>query len=70
MHAPLSPALVQGPSIERHLIKVLLGSAHLLPGLVHQLDADAEELFKEMILPEEHRVKGLSRLRACGEKDR
>lgn len=45
-----------------YLVKVLLRGSHLLPGLVEELDADAEKLLHQMVLPEEDGVVVRSRL--------
>ena len=39
-----------------YLVKVLLRGSHLLPGLIEQLDADAEELVQQLVLSEEDGV--------------
>ena len=40
----------------RYLVEVLAGGPHLLPRLVQQLDADAEELLEGAVVGEEHGV--------------
>lgn len=37
-----------------HLVKILLGGSHLLPGLIQQLDAHTEELMETLVLAKEH----------------
>ena len=42
------------PPTHTHLVEVFASGSHLLPGLVEQLDADAEELLKGALVGEEH----------------
>lgn len=49
-----------------YLVKVFRRSSHLLPGFVEQLDADAEELFKRVVMSKEHWVEVVAVLTGCG----
>jgi hypothetical protein len=42
----------------RNLREVFSGSPHLSPGFIEQLDTDAEELLKRLVMTEEHGVIG------------
>lgn len=50
-----------------YLVKVFRRGSHLLPGFVEQLNADAEELLKSMVMREEHGVEVMAVLTGCGE---
>lgn len=49
----------------RYLVEVFTGGSHLLPGLVEQLDADAEEFCKGAIVGEEHGVEVVAVFTGC-----
>ena len=49
----------------RYLVEVLAGGPHLLPRLVQQLDADAEELLEGAVVGEEHGVEVMAVLACC-----
>lgn len=51
-----------------YLVEVFVGGPHLLPGLVQQLDADAEELLDGAVVREEHGVEVVAVLAGCGER--
>lgn len=53
-----------------YLVKVLLSGSHLLPGLVEEQDADAEELIKNAVLREEDGVIVRAGLRRWGRGER
>lgn len=48
-----------------YLVKVFLCGSHLFPGLIEQLNADAEKLLHQPVLTEEDGVVVGSRLRGC-----
>lgn len=49
-----------------YLVEVFTCGSHLLPGLVEQLDADAEEFLKGVIVGEEHGVEVVTVFTGCG----
>lgn len=51
-----------------YLVEVFTGGSHFLPGLVEQLDADAEEFLKGAIVGEEHGVKVVAVFTGCGHR--
>lgn len=51
-----------------YLVEVFTCSSHLLPGLVEQLDADAEELLEGTVVGEEHGVEVVAVFTGCGRK--
>lgn len=50
-----------------YLVEVFTCRPHLLPGLVKQLDADAEEFRKIAIVGEEHGMKVVTVFTGCGQ---
>lgn len=57
------------PSINTlYLVEVFTCGPHLFPGLVQQLDADAEKFLKGAIMGEEHGVKVVAVFTGCGHK--
>lgn len=51
-----------------YLVEVFAGGSHLLPGLVEQLDADAEELLEGAVVGEEHGVEVVAVFAGCGQR--
>lgn len=51
-----------------YLVEVFAGGPHLLPRLVQQLDADAEELLEEAVVREEHGVEVVAVFAGCGKR--
>lgn len=53
-----------------HLVEVLGCGSHLLPGLVKQLDADAEELLPRAVVSEEHGMIVVAALVRCKQEEK
>lgn len=52
-----------------YLVEVFTGGSHLLPGLVEQLDGDAEELLEGAIVGEKHGVEVVTVFTGCKQKN-
>lgn len=51
-----------------YLVEVFTCGSHFLPGLVKQLDADAEKFLKGAIVGKEHGVKVVAVFTGCGQR--
>lgn len=52
-----------------YLVEVFTRGSHLLPGLVEQLDGDAEEFLEGAIVGEEHGMEVVTVFTGCGQRE-
>lgn len=57
-----------GQSDAAYLVKIFIRGSHLFPGLVEQLDANAEEFRKGAVMGEEHGMEIMAVFARCGWK--